>query len=279
MEYNLDQKPFVPEGASRFWPFILGVNSYCPPKKDSKKSIIDGFFEALFRNQKDQPREFWKDLPKEQIESFMKIEGAGKEHPSRIFAASLIRKNESVLDVGCGVAVNYETILHLKKECDYKGIDSSAPAIEMAKKAYPKASFEVVNACGILDHFKESRFDVVFVRHVLEHLPDFEEAMLQAASVSKRIAIFTFFLSPRNLPLGIRKLNPRIDPPFFTYIYSHGAIRKCLNRNKLSYLWIKNVGMSRAGWLGNETNTLLIVSKSADEISRVKEEILKINPQ
>lgn len=107
---------------------------------------------------------------------------------------------------------------------------------------------------------------MVNVRHVLDHLPDFEPAMEQAISVSRRLAVFVFFLTPRTLPFGVRKLDPGFNrPAFYTYIYSRPAINHFLTQAGMHWRWYDNLGVTTVPTLveldqllGNN-NTLCLV--------------------
>ena len=89
----------------------------------------------------------------------------------------------------------------------------------------------------------------------------------QAIAVSRRLALFVFFLTPRRLPLGVRKTNVRLNPLFYTYVYSRSAIESFLAREDVQWRWTAPVGVSRAGWLAGEVNTVLEVSRSPFETS------------
>lgn len=257
---------FVPQGAKRRWPFVVGTSrAYCPPPWNARLLLWRGILEALLGIQPTEPREHWKHLPRELLATLMHKEGAGQEHPSRAFVAALIREGESVLDVGCGAGAGYEVLAAAGRASRYVGVDSSEPSIDVARALSPAGDFRVGNATALLPQFGAQSFDVVVVRHVLEHLPDFELAMEQAVAVAGRLAVFVFFLTPRALPFGLRKLDPGLNrPDFYTYIYSRPAIDRFLTRAGLDGCWRQNVGVSRAGWLANENNSVLVVSRSSE---------------
>ena len=253
---------FVPETASRLWPFVVGtVNAYRPPPWNARLLLWWGLAEALFHIQPTQPRENWRHLSREFLATLMHKEGAGTEHPSRAFVTSLIRPGESVLDVGCGAGAGYESHRAARLDASYVGVDSSEPSIEVARDLYPAGDFRVGNATTLVSQFGSRSFDVVLLRHVLEHMPDFEQPMQQAISVSRRLAVFVFYLTPRSLPFGVRKLDLGINrPQFFAYIYSRSAIERVLARRGLQWVWQDHLGLSRAGWFANEVNSALVVS-------------------
>jgi 2-polyprenyl-3-methyl-5-hydroxy-6-metoxy-1,4-benzoquinol methylase len=83
------------------------------------------------------------------------------------FAGNLTGKR--VLDVGCGNGFTCGELLKLG--CVVIGIDLSESGIEIARKAYPGARFEVLPANGsILDSLDEVPFDLVVSTEIVEHL-------------------------------------------------------------------------------------------------------------
>lgn len=254
---------FVPEGASRFWPFVIGTpRAYLAPRWNAHLLLWRGLAHAVLGRQPTEPRELWRQLPREYLATFMRGEGAGKEHPSRKFVASKLRAGERVLDVGCGAGVGFEALQEAGLASRYVGVDSSEPSIEVARELFPAGDFRIGNATSIVAQFGEASFDVVLVRHVLEHLPDFELAMGQAIAASRRLALFVFFLTPRALPFGVRKVNPGHNSVgLYTYIYSRPAIERFLAASGLHWLWYDHLGVSRAGWFAGEVNSALIVSR------------------
>jgi len=255
-----NKENFIIKIKRRYFPFSLG-GSYILRCMYFFR-ILRGFIEAIFKINRNKLCEYWKDLPKKRLKEFLHVGDAGKNHPSRTFAASLVEKGESVLDVGCGAGVNYEVLNSLALADNYVGIDSSAPSIEAAKELYSKGNFRVCNAYNITDFFNSKKFDVVIVRSVLEHLPNFEEVMAQAIDISNRLTIVIFFLAPRHLPFGINKLNVHIDPPFYTNVYSKESIEHFLAKRDVKYNWHHNIGKSRTSWLRNENNSVLVISKN-----------------
>ena len=74
---------------------------------------------------------------------------------------------EKVLDLGCGNG----RLLQIFKEIDidYTGVDSAEKLIEIAKKLYPNAKFQVVDALHL--PFPTNHFDKIYSIAVLHHIP------------------------------------------------------------------------------------------------------------
>ncbi len=101
----------------------------------------------------------------------------------------------TVLDGACGTGVNYEVFLRMKVPAKYMGMDRTKQFIEFARKAYPDADF--IEGYVQETKFYDGEFDVVILRHILEHLPDgYEAAIREAVRVAKKEAILVFFLTP-----------------------------------------------------------------------------------
>ena len=200
-------------------------------------------------------------MSEDDLGAFMHEGEVGTEHPSRLFAAQLVGARESVLDVGCGPGVNYEVIASLGRAAAYVGVDTESRAIEIARARYPTGDFRVHDAEKLVREFGERSFDLVVVRHVLEHLPDWETVMTEAIEVSRRLAVFVFFLTPRALPFGVRKVNLRYRGSQFFNVCSRPQIDRLLAGGGGSFTWHYGIGTSRAGWFAGEVNSVLVVSR------------------
>lgn len=253
---------YVPRGAGRRWPFVVGgPDAARRPPRSAHSLLLWGVLKALLGAQPTELRENWSSWPQEELGNFLRTPAAGAAHPSRLILTSLVRPGERVLDVGCGPGVTYETLAAAHLASGYVGVDSVAAMLKVARELFRGGDFRPGSALELVPQFGRESFDVVVVRHVLEHLPDFEAALREAIAVAGRLAVVIFFLTPRDLPFGVRKVDPGWESSFYNYIYSREAIEECLAQLGVAWRWEYNLGRSRAAWMGGEMNSVLIVSR------------------
>ncbi len=109
----------------------------------------------------------------------------------------------SLLDVGCGFGDLYGFLKERNYDVDYTGVDIAPKIIDMAKKKYPEAKFEVKD---ILSDKKNSSYDFVFLSGALsicfddreKHI-DFIISMLIKMYELCKIAVGVNFLSSEAL--------------------------------------------------------------------------------
>ena len=89
---------------------------------------------------------------------------------------------EKVLDLGCGNGRFYEFFKN--KNIDYIGVDNSEKLVELAKKKYPKAKFQLADALNL--PFPTNYFDKVYSIAVLHQIPS-REFRLQFLKEVKRV--------------------------------------------------------------------------------------------
>src|SRR3989344_3970637 len=78
-----------------------------------------------------------------------------------------ITSGDKVLDSGCANGRLFE--IAGPKGADFYGIDPSEKLIEIAKKKYPEAKFQV--ASGLALPFPDNYFDKVYSISVIHHIP------------------------------------------------------------------------------------------------------------
>lgn len=134
----------------------------------------------------DKPRTYW--------DTFTTSYQMGRQK-HRLYLLDLMRSNgvTSLLDVGCGTGPIYEILKQDNDLMVYKGVDYSPAMIEVAKKSFPEASFEVEDARKLSE--ENSSWDCVLLMHCLDHLDDYKSAIKEAARVSKKYVCIVLWRS------------------------------------------------------------------------------------
>lgn len=102
------------------------------------------------------------------------------------------KRYKSILDCGAGLCSEYYGYKADGYKIKYSAIDGCEKFVERAKNV----GINIVLA--ELDHipFPDNSFDVVYIRHVLEHLPRYEDALKEAIRVTKKEVVVVFFIPP-----------------------------------------------------------------------------------
>lgn len=133
--------------------------------------------------------------------------GNGPDHPSQIRGLELVDKGESLLDIGCGSATTLECIQKrfADKEIKYKGVDFVPRHVKWCQENFSEYEFEVQEAMKLKE--KDKSWDVVWSRHVVDHLPSFEKAIDEYCRIARKKVIcilwHSFTAQPEHL---IRKI-------------------------------------------------------------------------
>jgi ubiquinone/menaquinone biosynthesis C-methylase UbiE len=110
---------------------------------------------------------------------------------------------DTFLDVGCGSGTTIDALKAIKKKIKYKGVDFIESRVAWLKDkflpytfgigALPDTTFEVQDA----RHLKEEdqSWDIVWSRHVIDHLDGFEQPMDEQCRVAKKYAICVLWYS------------------------------------------------------------------------------------
>lgn len=105
-----------------------------------------------------------------------------------------LRKNDKILDLGCGDGLNIVVLRELGIK-NVVGMDPSTDLLKAAKKLNPKNTF--VKGVAEKLPFKKGVFDVVLVDSVFHHLLDYDVALKEIKRVLKRGGRLCF-IEPHN---------------------------------------------------------------------------------
>lgn len=141
------------------------------------------------------PNKLWFNTP--DSNTLCRAGGNGPNHPSQLYA---IRKYiypyamESgpitFLDYGSGSATTYEALQKFlyTKLIRYRGLDIIPKNVEWCKKTFPNGEFKVNPEIHKICEPDQS-WNVVYSRHVVDHMKSFEGAMDEHKRVAKRYVI------------------------------------------------------------------------------------------
>lgn len=112
-----------------------------------------------------------------------------KEHITRYeFAKQFLKNNYIILDIACGVGYGTKMLCD-SLLCIGYGCDISKESIDYAKKIHhsPNVTFQVMDATNL--SFSDNFFDCVICFETLEHIQNYEKAVLEFQRVLKNNGI------------------------------------------------------------------------------------------
>lgn len=135
--------------------------------------------------------ELWFNTP--DTDTLCRGGGNGPNHPSQLYGIKkYVEPGMEFLDYGCGSATTYEAMINNGYEPiykgQYKGLDIIPKNIEWCKEQYPEAVWEINKTIHKIDE-PDVSWDVVYSRHVVDHMNSFEEAMDEHCRVAKKLVI------------------------------------------------------------------------------------------
>ncbi len=186
----------------------------------------------------------------------------GESHMHRHFMplvldfAAPLKPGLRVLDVGCGNG--FACGIFLKHGCEVVGIDLSTSGIDICRKTYPKARFEVLAADdAVLTNLKEEPFDLVFSSEVIEHLYDprlFVKGCLAALKPGGRLILTTPYHGYlKNLAISLkggwdRHANPLWDGGHIK-LWSRRTITQLLVEEGFENIRVRGAGRFPGLWM------------------------------
>jgi ubiquinone/menaquinone biosynthesis C-methylase UbiE len=115
--------------------------------------------------------------------------GHPSTHPQYKWLASFIQPAQRILEVGYGTGHAYAAIRHLTTT--YRGYDLTTTFQSICQSRYLAADFRIASATQLPE--PTSSWDVVFARHLLEHVPDWKAALSEMVRVcAQSVAILAW---------------------------------------------------------------------------------------
>ncbi|MBD3163728.1 methyltransferase domain-containing protein [Candidatus Woesearchaeota archaeon] len=167
-----------------------------------------------------------------------------KDTPERMKIREIIRENNisTILDAACGPATEYASYLSENLDINYTGLDRSDYMLKVAKQRYADINFVKGNV-EILP-FEDNQFQAVLLKHILEHLPTYENAVSESVRVASELVIIHFFHA--TLPLIEFDLNLKHKAGFWESWYSRKKFEKFLGSLPITHYERINIeGTSR----------------------------------
>jgi len=151
---------------------------------------------------------------------------------SRALYLDVINKFEpkSILDVGCGLGLDYQLYKDNSIDIEYHGIDVCKGFIEENKKNFPETDWKWAKSYDI--PFDKKSIDLVTCRGVLEHLKDPYETIQEMKRVSKKYISIIWFLIPQK-----KEIIKKTQSGFYRNIYSIEKINTFFQKHNLNILY------------------------------------------
>ncbi len=161
-------------------------------------------------------------------------------------------RGKKVIDIGCGDGMYTVELYDLGKPKSILGIDPAAEPIKIAKEKIDKRNIEFsVHAAAPLP-FADDRFDIAYVRGVLHHMDNPDDAIHEALRVARHLVV----IEPNGYNPGLKVIE-RLSQ----YHRQHGEksypphrLCRCVWRNGgriIKYKYAGFVPMFCPDWLAN----------------------------
>lgn len=138
--------------------------------------------------------DWWnKNMNENMLPTFKGWVGDSNSESKKYVRNYVISKNyKSIIDIGCGLCDTKQGYKNDNYDIKYTGLDSCKYFIDLGKKN----GIDIIESdMNKIDLYDDS-FDVVYGRHILEHLPSYKESLNEFIRIAKNEVIIIFFIKP-----------------------------------------------------------------------------------
>ena len=190
--------------------------------------------------------QWWEDnlsIPERHKEFSGWLEDSDMSSRTELFNLIELKKINNVLEIGPGIFTDYNIFFSKKENIQYSSIDITKKIVDSAKKM--GINCEQSSVENII--YPDSSFELVYCRHVMEHLDYYTLALEEMIRVSNKHIFIIFWLLNDNDDI----INYNGNLKLYHNNYSKTKIENLLIEKNLSF-----------EWLNSNNDKLLFISKN-----------------
>jgi ubiquinone/menaquinone biosynthesis C-methylase UbiE len=153
--------------------FYILNKSHKQSKRSNKNTKRDYFTDGQILNEKDM------------CLFYRKIYGIRLEIHNFVIPR-IIQQGGTVLEIACGIGLNYDRLRYHPQISRYTGIDTSSNAVKYAKDLY---GAHFIRCDGQKTSFSDNEFDISFALSVADHLDNYKILLNEMVRVTKKTII------------------------------------------------------------------------------------------
>lgn len=172
--------------------------------------------------------QWWQANCNSKIHLFREWYGSAETKERTLLCNYLKEKQyESILDAGCSLCTLFFAIKKEQLDIDYQGLDVTQSFVERAQK------FGITTTQASVEHmpFDDNTYDIVYARHVLEHLEYYQQALNEMIRVAKKEVMISFFMHPNNWTPDAITINTIDELPVYHNQYNKLKLESWIKDN------------------------------------------------
>lgn len=135
----------------------------------------------------------------------------------------------SLVDFGCGPAIEYYNLKNDNYNITYLGVDSCLHIKELHEKNNVPFLYSNVEESGLNENMSE----LSYTRHVLEHLPTYSKLLDEMIRISSKYIVVIFFIKPSNE----ERINFNAVDNLYHNMYNKSDIEHFIDNKISTYRW------------------------------------------